>query len=138
VIIWFAWWIVYTIFYLVNNGAKTALISRAVAETQIRRVDFTTYSNKIQALKVKLDLGYSPEVVNELSLLVDGAYDHMPDRADLFKNKQLYDALKDAIAQYNLKREIIDRGILQSALRNFLEQPKIYVIKSQPQATPPR
>ncbi len=136
VIIWFAWWIVSTIFYVVNNGLKTSFIPQAVAETQIRNVDFTTYSNKIEALKTKLDSGYSPEVMSELSMLVDGAYDHIPDRADLYQNKQLYDAVKKAIADYNLNQEIIDRGILQTSLRNFLEQARVYIIKSQPDATP--
>lgn len=135
-IIWFAWLIVSTIFFVVRNGSKKAFIPVAVAETQIRNVDFTTYSNKIAALKTKLDSGYSPEVMSELSMLVDGAYDHMPDRDDLYKNKQLYDAVTNAIDAYNLRREIIDRGILQTALRDFLEQAKIYTLKSEPEATP--
>jgi hypothetical protein len=136
VIIWFAWWIVSTIFYVLDSGTKKSFLPRAIAETQIRNVDFTTYSNRIQALRTKLDSGYSPELMSELSMLVDGAYDHLPDRADLYQNKQLYDALKKAIADYNLNREIIDRGILQTAIRDFLEQSKVYVLKSQPQATP--
>jgi hypothetical protein len=136
VIIWFAWWIVYTIFDIINRGTRTTFIPRAIAETQIKNVDFTTYSNDIQALRTKLDSGYSPEVMSELSMLVDGAFDHLPDRAELYKNKQLYDAVKKSIQDYNLHREIIDRGILQSAIRDFLEQSKVYILKSQPEATP--
>jgi len=136
VIIWFAFWIVSTLFFVINKGTATVYFPRAIAETQIRNVDFTTYSNRLQALKTKLDAGYSPEVMSELSMLVDGAYDHLPDRADLYKNKQLYDAVKKAITDYNLHQEMIDRGILQSALRNFLEQSTVYLLKSQPEATP--
>jgi len=144
-IIWFAYWIVSTIFFVINNGTKTAFIPVAVAETQIRNVDFTTYSNQIEALKTKLDAGYSPEVMNELSMLVDGAYDHLPDRADLYGNKQFYDQAKQAIADYNLYQTIIYRGILQTAIQRFTgiaedtaQNAKVFTITSQPDANPPQ
>lgn len=56
VIIWFSWWIVSTLFFLLNNPQVTArnLIPSAIAETQVRNVDFTTYSHKIRALKSKI------------------------------------------------------------------------------------
>ncbi len=110
VVIWFAWWMVSTIFFILGTGNnKISFIPQAIAETQIRKVDFTTYSNRIEALKTKIDAEYSPEVMSELTILIDGAYDHMPDRGDLYLNKQLYDTVKKAIADYNLHREIIDR-----------------------------
>lgn len=145
VIIWFAYWIVSTIFFLVNGGSKKAFIPRAVAETQIRNVDFITYTNQIEALKTKLDIGYSPEVMNELSMLVDGAYDHLPDRADLYGNKQLYDEVKQDIKDYNLYQTIIYRGVLQTAIKRFTgiiedttQNAKVYVITSQPDVNPPQ
>lgn len=46
--------------------------------------------------------------MNELTILVDGAYDHLPDRADMYANQQLYDRVKTAIADYNLHRAEID------------------------------
>ncbi len=72
-IIWFAWWIVNTLFYVLNSKQVTAdtWIPRAVAETQIRNVDFTTYSNKIRALKSRITSSYSPEVTAELNVLID-------------------------------------------------------------------
>lgn len=55
VIIWFAYWIVSTIFYLVNNKKiVTNMIPPVYAETQVRNIDFTTYSNKILALKSRI------------------------------------------------------------------------------------
>lgn len=54
VIIWFAWWIVFTIFDVISKGTKTTFIPRAIAETQIRNVDFSTYSDRIEALAVKI------------------------------------------------------------------------------------
>ncbi len=55
-IIWFAWWIVSTLFFVLNNRQVLTnnWIPRAVAETQVRNVDFTTYSHKIRALKSKI------------------------------------------------------------------------------------
>jgi Type IV secretion system pilin len=71
-VIWFAYWIVTAIFYLVNSPKVVSdMIPRAYAETQIRAIDFTTYSNKIRALKSRIIGGYSPEVTKELSILVD-------------------------------------------------------------------
>ena len=137
-IIWFAWWIVNTLFYLLNNKQVTAdtWIPRAIAETQIRNVDFTTYSNKIRALKTRITGSYSPEVTAELNVLVDGAFDHLPDRADKYVNKQLYDRVKKAIADYDLHREEIDRGILENALDAFLEQAQVFAIQGTISATP--
>lgn len=110
------------IFYVLDNGSrKTIFIPRAIAETSIKNIDFTTYSHKIEALETKISSQYDPEVMRDLSLFVDGAFDHMPDRSEFYKNKQLYDAVKQAIKDYNERKEIIDRGILQTALRNFLE-----------------
>ncbi len=103
-------------------------------------------------------------MVQELEMLVEGAYDHLPDRVGLYENKQLYDevvsAIKDYKDNYNsvkvstakgLKyedREITLRGILQIALRNFLdigeERPDqysnsgVYTIVSHPDANPNR
>ncbi len=56
VIIWFAWWIVSTLFFVLNNRQVLSnnWIPKAVAETQVRNVDFTTYSHKIRALKSKI------------------------------------------------------------------------------------
>ena len=54
VIIWFAWWIVSTIFYVLNTKVATVSIPIAVAETQISNVDFTTYSNQIRALETQI------------------------------------------------------------------------------------
>ncbi len=137
-IIWFAWWIVNTLFYLLNNKQVTAdtWIPRAVAETQIRNVDFTTYSNKIRALKTRITGSYSPEITSELNVLVDGAFDHLPDRADKYINKQLYDRVKKAIADYDLHREEIDRGILENAIDAFLEQAQVFAIQGTISATP--
>lgn len=136
VIIWFAWWIVSTVFYLLNNKKVTASLPIAVAETQVKMVDFTTYSNKIRALETRISWEYSPEVMNELSLLIDGAYQHLPDRGDMYQNKQNYDAVKKAISTYNLKREMIDRGIVENTVRTFLEQPKTFAIEANLDATP--
>jgi len=137
VIIWFAWWIVSTIFYILNNKYVTMdWIPRAVAETQVRNVDFSTYSNKIRALKTRISGWYSPEVMNELTVLVDGAYDHLPDRADKYVNKQLYDKVKKAIADYNLHREEIDRGILENEIDRFIEQSEVFSIQGTVSATP--
>lgn len=137
-IIWFAWWIVSTLFYILNNKIVTAntWIPRAVAETQIRNVDFTTYSNKIRAEKSRITSAYSPEVTRELNVLIDGAYDHLPDRADKYVNKQLYDRVKKAISEYDLHREEIDRGILENAINSFLEQVQVFAIEGQIAATP--
>jgi PKD repeat protein len=137
-IIWFAWWIVNTLFYVLNSKQVTAdtWIPRAVAETQIRNVDFTTYSNKIRALKSRITASYSPEVTAELNVLIDGAYDHLPDRADKYVNKQLYDRVKKSIADYDLHREEIDRGILENAIDAFLEQAQAFSIQGTLSATP--
>lgn len=130
-LIWFAWWIVSTLFYLINNNRVTAdrWIPRAIAETQIRNVDFTTYSNKIRALKTRITESYSPEVTSELNVLIDGAYDHLPDRADKYVNKQLYDKVKKAITDYDLHREEIDRGILENAVDAFLRDVQSFSIQ---------
>lgn len=55
-IIWFAWWIVSTLFYVLNNRQVTTRtwVPEAIAETQVRNVDFTTYSHKIRALKSRI------------------------------------------------------------------------------------
>jgi hypothetical protein len=74
--------------------------------------------------------------MNELSLLIDGAYQHLPDRGDMYQNKQNYDAVKKAISTYNLKREMIDRGIVENTVRTFLEQPKTFAIEANLDATP--
>jgi PKD repeat protein len=138
VIIWFAWWIVSTIFYILNNRyvAMEGWIPRAVAETQVRAVDFTTYSNQIRAQKSRISAGYSPEVTSELNVLIDGAYDHLPDRADKYVNRQLYDKVKKALSEYDLHREEIDRGILENAIDAFLEQAEIFSIQGALAATP--
>lgn len=138
VIIWFAWWIVSTLFYVLNGRdvLTQRWVPRAVAETQIRSVDFTTYSNKIRALKSRIMAGYSPEVTRDLNVLIDGAYDHLPDRADKYVNKQLYDKVKKAIADYDLHREEIDRGILENAIDAFLEQAQVFMIQGTISATP--
>ena len=130
-IIWFAWWMVSTVFYLFNNDQVTAdtWIPRAVAETQVRNVDFTTYSNQIRALKTRITSSYSPEIMNELSVLIDGAYDHLPDRADKYANKQLYEKVKIAISDYNLHRDEISRGSVEIAVENFLDKTEIFLIK---------
>ena len=137
-IIWFAWWIVSTLFFVLNNRQVLTnnWIPRAVAETQVRNVDFTTYSHKIRALKSKIIGWYSPEVTTELNVLVDGAYDHLPDRADKYVNKQLYDRVKKAISDYDLHREEIDRGILENAIDAFLEQSQTFSIQGTIAATP--
>ena len=56
VIIWFAWWIVNTLFFVLNNRQVLTAkwIPSAIAETQVRQVDFTTYSYKIRALKTRI------------------------------------------------------------------------------------
>jgi len=54
-IIWFAWWIVSTIFYLLDDKKVAASFPTAIAETQIKNVDFDFYSNKIRALKTKIE-----------------------------------------------------------------------------------
>ena len=55
IIIWFAYWIVSTLFYLLNsNKVVWNEIPKAYAETQIRNIDFTTYSNKIRSLKTRI------------------------------------------------------------------------------------
>ena len=132
VIIWFAWWIVSTLFYVLNNNKVVSnMVPKAYAETQIRNIDFTTYSNKIRALKTQIISGYSPEITKQLNILVDGAFDHLPDRADIFVNRQLYDKVKKAIADYDLHREEIDRGILENALDEFLERAKTFSIQGQ-------
>ena len=136
-IIWFAWWIVSTIFYILNNDqVASRFVPKAVAETQIRNVDFNTYRNKILALKTRIVGAYSPEIMNELTVLVDGAYDHLPDRADMYANQQLYDRVKTAIADYNLHREEIDLGQLQNALDAYLEQTLTFSIQGNVSAAP--
>lgn len=137
VIIWFAYWIVSTLFFILNNNKVVAnALPKAYAESQIRNIDFTTYSNKILALKSRIISGYSPEITRELSILVDGAYDHLPDRADIYVNRQLYDQVKKAIADYDLHREEIDRGLLENAINAFLEQAKTFSIQGQIGANP--
>lgn len=74
--------------------------------------------------------------MSDLSTLVDAAYQHLPDRADLYANKQRYDAVKKAISTYNLKRELIDRGIVENTLRTFLEQADVFKIEATVDATP--
>jgi len=74
--------------------------------------------------------------MNQLSILVDGAYQHLPDRADLYANRQRYDAVKKAIATYNSKRALIDRGVVENTLRTFIEQPDVFKIDAIPDATP--
>ena len=74
--------------------------------------------------------------MNELTVLVDGAYDHLPDRADKYINKQLYDKVKKAIADYNLHREEIDRGILENEIDRFIEQSEVFSIQGTVSATP--
>jgi hypothetical protein len=71
-----------------------------------------------------------------LSTLVDAAYQHLPDREDLYANKQRYDAVKKAISIYNLKRELIDRGNVENTLSTFLDQPDVFVIDATIDATP--
>lgn len=137
VIIWFAYWIVSTIFFVVNNNKVASIfVPKASAESQIRAIDFTTYSNKILALKSRIVAWYSPEVTRELSILIDGAYDHLPDRADIYINRQLYDSVKKAIADYDLHREEIDRGLLENAINTFLEQTQTFSIQGQIWANP--
>jgi Type IV secretion system pilin len=137
-LIWFSWWIVNTLFYLLNSkqAVGNTWIPRAVAETQIRNVDFTTYSNSIRALKTRITGSYSPEVTSELNVLIDGAYDHLPDRADKYANKQLYDRVKKAIADYDLHREDIDRGVVEIAVDDFLEKAETFSIQGTLSATP--
>jgi hypothetical protein len=53
-IIWFAWWIVSFVFSVLNDKKITGFIPVAIAETQIRSIDFTTYSNKILALETQI------------------------------------------------------------------------------------
>jgi len=74
--------------------------------------------------------------MNELSILVDGAYQHLPDRADLYANKQRYDAVKNAITTYNSRQELIDRGIVENAVRAFIEQPDVFRIEATPDVNP--
>lgn len=124
------------IFYILNDRKVYAFFPRATAETQIRNVDFTTYSYKIQALKTKIADSYSPEVMSELSMLVDGAYDHLPDGGDKYANKQLYDKVKKSIANYNLHRAEMDRNILEDAVDSFLEEAETYSIQGNITATP--
>lgn len=69
-------------------------------------------------------------------MLVDGAYDHLPDRVDMYVNKQLYDRVKKAVADYDLHREEIDRGILENAIDAFLEQSQTFSIQGNIAATP--
>ena len=136
-IIWFAWWIVSTIFYLLNNKKVVDVwIPHAYAETEIRDIDFTTYSNKILAFKTRIDGDYSPDITRDLSILVDAAYDHLPDRSDDYINQQLYDKIKTAIASYDLHREDIDRGNLQNAIDAFLQNTKTFSIQGQISAAP--
>ncbi len=136
-IIWFAWWIVSTIFYVFNNkNVVNNAFPQAIAETQIRNVDFTTYKNKILALKTQITSEYSPELMSELSVLIDGAYDHLPDRADKYVNQQLYDKLKKALSDYNLHRENIDRGNLENAIDYFLRDTQTFSVTGTVSATP--
>lgn len=136
-VIFFAWWIVSFIFKILNNKAALSdtWIPRAVAETQIREIDFTTYSNRIQALKSKLS-PYDSEVMRNLSMLVDAAFQHLPDRGDMYINQQYYDTVKQKIADYNLHQESIDLGSLQNALDKFLQQSKTFTIEGQLSAAP--
>ena len=136
-VIFFAWWIVNFIFKILNNKAALSdtWIPRAVAETQIREVDFTTYSNRIQALKTKLST-YSPDITRELSILVDGAFDHLPDRGDMYVNQQYYDKVKAQITNYDLHHDSIDLGTLNNALDKFLQQSKTFTIEGQVSAAP--
>lgn len=137
VIIWFAYWIVSTLFYVLNNNqVATRMVPKAYAETQIRNIDFTTYSNKILALKTQIVGEYSPEITKQLSILIDGAYDHLPDRTNIYVNRQLYDRVKKAIADYDLHREEIDRNSLEGAVSDFLEQAQTFAILGQIVATP--
>ena len=136
-IIWFAWWIVSTLFYVLNsNKVVDTMIPKAYAETQIRNIDFTTYSNKILALNSQITGDYSPEITKQLNVLVDGAYDHLPDRADIFVNRQVYDKVKKAISDYDLHRESIDRDLLQNALDDFLQRAQTFAIQGQIAANP--
>jgi len=138
VIIWFAYWIVSTLFYLLNSD-KVAMevIPRAYAETQIRDIDFTTYSNKIQAILPRINGQYDSQTSKELSILVDGAYDHLPDRADIYVNRQLYEAIKNAIADYDQHpNDVISQGNLSNAIQNLLQQSKTFAIQGQIIANP--
>jgi hypothetical protein len=136
-IIWFAWFIVLTIFSLVNKEeVASRIFPRALAETQIKNVDFTTYANKIRALRTRIAGPYSSALTSELSILVDGAHDHLPDRADLYENRQLYDKVKTAIADYDTHKEEIDRGILENSIDAFLEQARTFSITGDMSATP--
>ena len=74
--------------------------------------------------------------MTDLSVLVDGAYQHLPDRDNLYANKQRYDAVKKAIAAYNLKRELIDRGVVETTLEIFINQPDVFKVHATPVATP--
>ena len=74
--------------------------------------------------------------MNELSILVDGAYQHLPDRDDLYKNKQKYDAVKKAISTYNLKQESIDQGLVETTLDEFLTLSTVFGIDATLAANP--
>ena len=135
-IIWFAWWIVSTIFYLLDDKKVAASFPTAIAETQIKNVDFDFYSNKIRALKTKIEWEYDASVMTELSILVDGAYQHLPDRDNLYENKQRYDAVKKAISAYNSKQATIDQGNVENTVRDFLERASTFTIDVDMDATP--
>ena len=92
------------------------MVPKAYAETQIRNIDFTTYSNKIRALKTQIISGYSPEITKQLNILVDGAFDHLPDRADIFVNRQLYDKVKKKLLLTMIYIEEIDRLVFSRTL----------------------
>lgn len=47
--------------------------------------------------------------MSEISTMIDGAYDHLPDRADKYINAQLYHKVKKAIADYSVNQADIDR-----------------------------
>ncbi len=85
--------------------------------------------------KTKLST-YSPEVTRELSILVDGAFEHLPDRGDMYVNQQYYDSVKQKIANYDLHHESIDLGTLNNALDKFLQQSKTFTIEGQVSAAP--
>jgi hypothetical protein len=99
-------------------------------------VDFNTFKNKILALKTRINGAYSPEVMNELSPLVDASYDHLPDRADMYINQQLYDHMKTAIANYKLHQEEIELRNMLHALDAYLEQSNLFTIQGEISAKP--
>jgi len=74
--------------------------------------------------------------MTELSILVDGAYQHLPDRDNLYENKQRYDAVKKAISAYNSKQATIDQGNVENTVRDFLERASTFTIDVDMDATP--